>query len=339
MERIIPENKCLLVLGSSNANLQDRVSNRSDIVPMQLLSPSFQFTQVPFFNAWGECGVSSLAIDPQNDSTVYVATSKCITRVDCGKPELTELDIGGLVDVHEISVSEEDLWIANTGNDEVIRYDLPSGRVSERIPLRQFASMAPPTLSPDEKVVDSFHCNQFFVDLDGRRSALVHNTEGRQILKRIAQKLLKTQGRGGILNLESGNVIPLNFKAPHSVRIYGDKYTVLNSGHFLLQVFDRNWNLLKKVDTQGFGRGAVVDSESRIYVTAISATRKRYFDIIPGGANVGNMILFFLLPGFELIHTEAVANVEQINNIYLIPDSLAGALGRIGESLPARQVP
>ena len=333
--RLFSEGKSLVVVGSQNDNPLDRVMDRSAIRSIQILDDDMKFQPVVVFDQWGECGVSSLAIDERFSGVIYVATSKHVIRVDCVDGTISDLAIPGLVDVHELTITGSLLWVANTGRDEVICYDLSARSVARRISLREFVLRnARPPLA-DEEVVDTFHCNQFFESMGGDHFVLVHHTEGRQILKRIAQRLLKSQGTGGVLNIRTGDVVPLNLKAPHSVRRCGEHYTILDSGHFLLRVYDRDWNLLNKINTTGFGRGADVDQNAGIYYAGVSATRKRYLDVLPRGAAVNSMVLFVTMPEFEVIHQREVPDIEQINNVYLISHDLRYQLLNLAEKIPA----
>ncbi len=331
-KNLIPDGLSLLVVGSLNDHEADRSMKRSSIRSVQVIGASQEADTAEFFSRWGICGVSSMAFDPVHSEVLYVATSRKIVRVDCSGPKVTELEIDGLEDIHEMTVVGNDLLIANTGNDEIVKWKLDGNGRIERINLKQYSDSSPPHATTDEEMVDTFHCNQGFEDLERNLCVLVHHIEGRQILKRIAQKILKSQGTGGVLELKAGRKIPLNLKAPHTVRTCGDQYVVLNSGHFLLQVYDEAWTLLQRVSTEGFGRGGQFDQRSGLFFAGVSATRKRYLDIIPTGKTVENTVLVFSSNDWMRVGQIDVHDIEQINNVYLIP----AALGQQLLSLDAR---
>ena len=335
---LIAEGKSLLVIGSQNENPDDRVLDRSEIRSVQVLDRTMGLREARFFSSWGECGVSSVAADPVSPQVLYVATSTTIVRVDADGGDIVDLEIPDLIDIHEITMAGTTLRIANTGRDEIVCYDTRAGSVSDRLSLRKFARRNTPMLDATETAVDTFHCNQWFEDQDGDPFVLVHHTEGRQILKRIAQRLLKSHGTGGIINTDTGEVASLNLKAPHSVRICGSHYTILNSGHFLLQIYDSHWNLIKRIDTSGFGRGADFDASIGMYYGGVSATRKRYLDVSQRNSTPANTVLFVSFPEFSVVHRQDIPGIEQINNIYLVDALLANRLVELAERLPVTQV-
>ncbi len=155
---------------------------------------------------------------------------------------------------------------------------------------------------------------------------MVHHTSGRQLIKRIAQKFIKSQGNGGVVNITKRKRHPLNFKAPHGVRKVNDQYWVFDSGHFELKIFDKNWNFLRSLNTKGFGRGADIDTYLNVYYGGVSETRKRYLGLFPGGEAVPNMVQFISIPDYKIFHTVKIPDIEQINNVYCLQKDVADLL-------------
>ena len=163
--------------------------------------------------------MSSMAVHPDDKMKLYFATSSQVFLFNLHANEQTDLQIPNLTDVHEISMVGDELWISipNTTRSWLTTSE---NRVSRRIDLSDFASSTPEEGRGGEgvEVVDKFHCNLIFQGYDGHLYILVHHTSGRQLIKRIAQKFIKSQGNGGVVNIDTKKRYPLNFKAPHSVR-------------------------------------------------------------------------------------------------------------------------
>lgn len=322
------QNNRLLVIGSLNANPADRVLTREQIKTIQLIDGSGVVTPIPFFNDWGELGMSSMASHPEHPYIIFFASSNAIFRFDLKSGEYKNLEIPNLTDIHEISIIGNELWISNTKHDEIVGFDIAANVISKRINLSDFKSSAPEEGedADDVEVVDKFHCNLVFEGYDKDKYILVHHTSGRQLMKRIAQKFIKSQGNGGVVNIHNHKRYPLNFKAPHSVRKVNGNYWVFDSGHFELKVFDQNWKFVKSIDTKGFGRGADMDVELGVYYGGVSETRKRYLGLFPGGEAVPNMVQIISIQDYKIIKTIQIPHVEQLNNVYCIKGEIAEAL-------------
>lgn len=318
----------LLVIGSLNANPADRVLNRDTIQSIQLINNKEEIISVPFFNTWGELGMSSMAPHPHDPFVLYFASSVAIFKFDLKHGTYVDLQIPNLTDIHEISIIGNGLWISNTKHDEIVCYDIIANKVSSRINLSDFKSTAPEEGedADDVEVVDKFHCNLIFAGYDNDTYILVHHTSGRQLMKRIAQKFIKSQGNGGVVNISNRKRYPLNLKAPHSVRQVNGNYWVFDSGHFELKVFDADWKFLKSIDTKGFGRGGDLDKELGYYYAGVSETRKRYLGLFPGGEAVPNMVQIVSIKDYKIIKSIKIPNVEQLNNVYCISQDVADAL-------------
>ncbi len=324
----LKENNRLLVIGSLNANPADRVLDRNTIQTVQLINHREEVIPVPYFNSWGELGMSSMAPHPSEPHILYFASSVAVFKFDLKQGNYTDLQIPNLTDIHEISIIGNGLWISNTKHDEIVCYDIVAGKVTLRINLSDFKSSAPEEGedAEDVEVVDKFHCNLVFSGYDNDTYILVHHTSGRQLMKRIAQKFIKSQGNGGVVNITSRKRYPLNLKAPHSVRKVNGNYWVFDSGHFELKVFDKNWKFLKTINTRGFGRGGDQDSDLGYYYAGVSETRKRYLGLFPGGESVPNMVQVISLKDYSIKKSIKIPNVEQLNNVYCISQEVAEGL-------------
>lgn len=322
------QNKMILVIGSLNANPADREIAREHVKSVQVFDKDRIAQPVTFFNSWGELGMSSMAVHPANKMKLYFATSSEVYLFDLEAGTQTNLQIPHLTDVHEISMIDNELWISNTKHDEIVAYDIVAEKVSRRIELSDFASNTQEEgeAGEDVEVVDKFHCNLIFKGYDGDVYILVHHTSGRQLIKRIAQKFIKSQGNGGVVNIQTRKRYPLNFKAPHSVRCIKNEYWVFDSGHFELKVFSSSWKLNKVIDTKGFGRGGEWDASSGLYYAGVSATRKRYLGLFPGGDEVPNMVQVVDVKNYKIVETFKVPNIEQINNVYCLDADVAAKL-------------
>jgi len=214
--------QALVVVGSLSTKPQDRSSTRQDIVPVQVLTAG-ETLPAPFFFDEGELGIiSAVLID---DHTMFFSSGDDLVELDLENQAVVRHDPPGLRDVHEMAWANGDLFIANTGMDEVVVFSPRESRVTGRIALDRFrgAAVAPPgqSVNPGEQsqeAVDRFHLNQVFFDGNGRTWVLVHHVTGKQFIKRVAEKVIKAHGNGGVINLSDGVPIPLQLHAPHNVR-------------------------------------------------------------------------------------------------------------------------
>ena len=328
MTSLISETNRILVIGSLNANPLDRVISRDAIRSMQLINPDTSITPIDYFNSWGELGMSSMCWKENEPYIVYLASSSDVFRLILKENRCEKLDIPNLTDIHEISMIGDTVWISNTKHDEIVAYDTIKNAIDRRINLSDFKSNTPEEGEGDAdvQVVDKFHCNLIFRGYEGDLYILVHHTSGRQLMKRIAQKFIKSQGNGGVVNISTRKRYPLNFKAPHSVRLIRDQYWAFDSGHFELKIFDRNWNYIRSINTRGFGRGGAFDRAGGLFYAGVSETRKRYLGLFPGGEAVPNMVQVIRADTYQIAGTIRIPNVEQINNVYCLQKEVAELL-------------
>jgi len=171
--------------------------------------------------------MSSLVIRPE-EGTVYGSSGNDFFRLDLASGTITDLGLT-LKDSHEVTEIDGTLWIANTGRDEAVAFDLTTQTVTRRLPVRSnrgadpAPAPAPSTAASDDggETVDKFHANQIVRALDGRLYVLVHHVDGKQIVKYVAQRLVKMQGNGGVIELDTGRPVPLSLSGPHSIAAVG----------------------------------------------------------------------------------------------------------------------
>lgn len=84
--------------------------------------------------------------------------------------------------------------------------------------------------------------------------------------------------------------------------------------------------ILKSIDTKGFGRGGDLDNELGYYYAGVSETRKRYLGLFPGGEAVPNMVQIVSIKDYKIIKSIKIPYVEQLNNVYCISKDVADAL-------------
>ncbi|TCK18163.1 uncharacterized protein DUF4915 [Thiogranum longum] len=324
VKQLIPHDQALLVTGSLNAMEDDRGhDDRSLIHPVQIVLDG-DVINCSCFDSLGELGVSALVVVQKDPLVTYITTGADLIELSIendGSAQVRRIEIPALKDVHEMSLLDGVLWLANTGYDEAVAIDLDEKCVVKRIVLGKFRgkirASLPSFTGNDIQAVDRYHCNQVFQDINGKLCALVHHTSGKQLLKRIARKVIKSQGDGGVVDLDTGQAVSLSLKGPHSVRCVNGDYWVCDSGSRMLNVYDATWRLKNRLPTHGWGRGADFSKHHGLYYVGISAERKRYRD--RPDYNDRNLIEVFKTDDGELLgEIPIVDGIEQINNVYLL---------------------
>jgi len=304
----------VLMLGSLNAHIDDRTLKQSDLISAQLFENN-SVTPLHYFNEWGKSGLCSIDWIPEQPNILYMTTGSDLIKLDLVKKTKEELPIDKIKDIHEIKFINRTLWLSNAGYDEAIAYDIDKKVIIERILLSQFRTNSI-QLKENFVAVDKFHCNQIFQGYDNQIYALVHHAHGKQLLKKVAKKILKLQGDGGIINLTTGQSYNLKLSAPHNVRKISGDYWIFSSGDSKIKLFDQNWEHFKTLPTTGWARGA--DLNKNKLFCGISAPRKRYRKSMNDNSNKNNLIEVFDVINHIQIGNVTVQNVEQINNLYLL---------------------
>lgn len=318
----------ILVVGSLNANEDDREYHRGQMKTVQIFDGE-KFEHIPYFDGKGELGVSSFAWKSDQAMQWYYSSGSDLRLLDLANQQELDLKVPKLRGVHEIDILKNQLWVSNTYFNEILEYDVLNQEVKQRIKLlsskEKFKNLDESEINPEDTVKEnSYHCNQIFLSYEQELFALVHHVNGEQMVKRVAQRLLKSQGNGGVLSLQNGETKRLKLKAPHSVRKVDSNYWVFDSGHAQLNVYDKSWQLKQEVPMAGWGRGGVWVRSSNTFFAGVSKKRKRYlaFNEQNAGKN--------LIQGFNMNYQEAfqieVPDVEQLNNLYLISEEQYKAL-------------
>lgn len=341
--KLVAADERVLVVGSLNANPDDRSITRNDIVSVQMLDEHANLHPLPFFNGWGELGVSSMTWRQSEPEIWYCTTGIGLRILDLRTGQLRDIDIPKTRGIHEIAFVGDVLWLSNTYFDEIIAFDPHTETVLERLHLSPLRSepehVDEASVDADDiQRVNKFHCNQVFETYEGELYALVHHVSGEQLIKRIAQKLIKSQGNGGVLDVRTGKRFRLALKAPHSVRKINNQYWIFDSGHMQINVYDRSWKLVAEIPTCGWGRGGDRSKSLEVYYAGISAGRKRYANALKlrtgnaAGSEIGNTVQFFDIATHSVLHQLHIPNVEQINNIYTVPLHIAELLKKLPQS-------
>ena len=326
-------NHNFIVIGGLCAHEDDRKHKRSEIDSVQLFEKGKNsFLNISFFNQYGRYGVSSMTWSTESPFIIYFSNGDDLRLLNLKTKNLITFEIPHLKDVHEISYVNNTIWIANTGFNEIVVFDPYKRKVCKRIRLTDLIKKCNDEdlrslNNPDNIVVevDKFHVNAAFKCYENKSYALVHHYQGRQhkIIDRIRNRVLKKQGNGGVIELESGQAVNLSLKCPHTVRLINGEYWIFSSTDAKLNIYNKNWELCKKIDTRGFGRGGDLTDDGKYFICGISAPRERYKHRIPKEQHVPNMVEIFDVKTLKKCREILINNIEQINNIYSVTDAQA----------------
>jgi hypothetical protein len=308
-----------VVTGSLQAKVEDRTHDRSGIAPVSVILDE-GVVPVDYFRDQGELGVSSFVF--WDADQVYVSTGSDLVLLHLAAGTATTIDVDDLVDVHEMTRVGDRLWLSNTGRDEVIAVDPGKGHQVERVPLGPFR----PNHDPSSEAVDRFHTNQVFDGPDDQLYALVHHATGRQLLKRVKSRLLKSHGDGGVIDLVGRRSIDLALTAPHSVTRVGDGWWVCDSGKAEMALFSSQWDKQGTVPTSGWGRGASLTDDGSVLFVGLSPIRTRYRSTVSSPQVDQPAVEAIDTSSRRAVGLQIVPGIEQVNNVYLVPDDLAKRL-------------
>lgn len=322
------KDEVLLITGSLNCNPADRYLTREQIHPVQIYMDG-KLRPISFFDSWGDFGASSFTWLNGNSDKFLFSTGDNTYLFNAQQGTWESLNWLDIKDVHEVELIKNILWLSNTGYDEALGIKAHNGRVHHRLKLKMFKHKNQikniSFESENMAAVDSFHCNQITQSFDGELIALVHHTSGQQIIRKIANKVIKNQGNGGVICLETGESINLQLKSPHSIRKVDGQYWIFDSGNARIHIYNKDWQLVNEIASAGFGRGAAL-TQTGVFCAGISETRKRYLKLIKGAKKVPNMVQFFSTSKYRLMEEMVVRDIEQINNVYVISKEKIKAL-------------
>jgi hypothetical protein len=335
---LVHPDEALLVLGSLHAFPQDRKLERSKVRPVQIIMDG-DVHPASFFDAWGEWGVISLAWRPEQPMILYVAIETKLLKVDLLQQHVVDTGIHDLRDLHELTMIGDTLWLANTGRDEIVAFDVLREQVSERVDLSAYGSKLKITsrmMEDDQddrelagdvrEVAEKFHCNQVFQGPDGDPYVLVHYVSGNSQLIRRAARKIRRQGNGGVINLATGQGISLGLKGPHTVRKVQGDYWICDSGRSNIKIYDSYWTLKRTVSSKGWVRGADVSEAFGLFYVGISRFRKRYLVTNPTVQQTPNMVQAISIKTKEPLKELVLSDVERVTNVYVISKDVALAM-------------
>jgi hypothetical protein len=137
----------LVVVGSLATKAADRNLARHEINPVQVFTAE-GIEPVRALDC-GEFGLSSLVIRPEA-GVVYGSSGNDFFRLDLDDGTVTDLGLTDLKDSQEVTEIDGTLWIANTGRDEAIAFDVATEKVVRRVPGRSARGREPATVAPPE---------------------------------------------------------------------------------------------------------------------------------------------------------------------------------------------
>lgn len=335
---LLDADKSLLVLGSLHAFPQDRRIERSEVRSVQvILDGKVHFA--PFFDSWGEWGVISCAWHPERPLILYLATGTELLKVDLLERRVVNFEVPNLRDIHELTMVGDTLWIANTGMDEIVAFDVAWEKVRERVNLSAYGStlklVSRTTEDEDDDlelagdvrtVEEKFHCNQVFQGFEGNLHVLVHYVSGNSRFIRRAARRIKRQGNGGVINLATGEGVSLGLKGPHTVRKVQGEYWVCDSGRSNINIYDSGWNLKRTIPSSGWVRGADSSESLGIFYSGVSRFRRRYLIVNPTVQQTPNMVQAISMETGTPLGELVLSGVERVTNLYVIPRETALAM-------------
>jgi hypothetical protein len=116
----IDPGEAIVVVGALATKPPDRDLQRHEIHPVQVFTAD-GVEPVPALD-YGEFGMSALVIRAEA-GVVYGSSGNDFFRVDLADGTITDLGVD-LKDSHEVTEIDGTLWIANTGRDEAVAFDL-----------------------------------------------------------------------------------------------------------------------------------------------------------------------------------------------------------------------
>lgn len=296
----------MIVIGSINKNSIDNTLPRNKLNSFNLILDN-KIIHLEKFKDIGKYGINAIATLNKNE--FFYATYDSVFIYNIKKKTSEKLNIPKLGDIHEIDIYNNHLWISNTDYNELVSINLNNNNIKrinlEEIIVRKF----------DQK----FHVNQIFQNKNNQICCLVHHVDGNQTKRILSGKILKNQGNGGIINIETSKFYNLNLKSPHTVTHHklSKTYFIFDSGNFDLVQFDYDWKKISKLNINGFGRGACLSKNNpNILYACVSKARNRYLKFFDIEKQNENMVLTIDLNNFKIINSLTVPNVEQLSNIY-----------------------
>jgi DNA-binding beta-propeller fold protein YncE len=305
----------ILVLGTLHTKEKDREMERDELKSVQYITEnkSTHFEQLSMI---GGKGVVSLEVDA-GSKQAYLSTDEQIYHYsyDTG---LRAIKQHNWSDIHEVTMCKNKVYVPNTGRDEVVVISQDTGKVQDIVDLSEYRTNSLTIGERREKQTDTFHIAQVYQCSDGQLFGLVHHCSGVQIKKMLPNRIVKNQGSGGMININTGKSYDLGLKAPHSAIEVEDEVVIFDSANFKARIYDKRWDEVKSFDTSGFGRGADLNERTGMLYAGMSKARKRYLKYMPVDTCGKNQIDVIDTDRFDIVRSIKVTNVEQISNVYSI---------------------
>lgn len=87
---------------------------------------------------------------------------------------------------------------------------------------------------------------------------LIHSIHGWLLYRVLFEMLVKKQGEGGLINLDTGEVHQLKLQSPHSVRKINGEYWIQDSSDLSTKIFDASWNHTDDKNGRVWSRGGLL---------------------------------------------------------------------------------
>lgn len=274
--------------------------SRADVQPVQVLDAQLgRFLPVEAYQPVGVLGVSNLA--ELSGNRLLVATQDGIGIVQ--HRSLARLGPMDLQDVHEVTLGDGTVLVADAAQDVVVVLDERDLAVVERL--------HPPTPGTFHLNQALAHCNQLL--------AVVHDVRGRA---RRGRNGLVVHHDGGVIDLRTGAALIHGLRAPHSLRRVDDGWILIDSGHRRLQILDDAWMPRGEVELPGWGRGLARDEATGAIHVGISPPRPRYQRALGWKVQRHPSVVQIDLATMSVANTIQVDHAEQINGVHLVTSDL-----------------
>lgn len=305
-----------MVTGSLSSNSLDRDLHRNALSTVQVLTANGELVSFSYFDPFGKTWIYCLTPDPE-ENALYFSTGNDLIKVDLATGRHENIPIAKLYDVHEMKFINGNLYIPNTGKDEIVAYQ-PQNDSIKRYYLKNNQINKENIIDNNGK--DIFHLNYIFLGYDGYLYGLVHHVTGKQFHKKIAQRILKSHGNGGCIRILDGKQILLNLYAPHTVSLIDNHYWMLDSGRATIKIYDSHWKFIQSIPTNGWGRGAALikNNKKLLLAVGLSTIRKRYLHFFPGEEKYINGVQIFDVQERTSKVLIKIENIEQVNTLNFI---------------------
>lgn len=266
----LADDEALVVCGGMNRRHEDRFLPAEEVHPVYAVT-SDGASPCLWFDRHEPRTINALLWEPASGDILY-ATENQVLRLQPETGRAEPFRLTGLDDIHEITIADGRLYVANTAFDEVVEMALSNGQVTKRHSLTPYRNGR---CRPDPRSsTESFHANQVIVDSRGHVLVLVHHCGGYRRLASTRRRLVR-HGNGGVVDLVDGATYNLRLHGPHSLRKHEEGWVVADSGRHELLFLSEDWKIQRRIKLRGWSRGLDFVDSSRLAI-GISATTRRY---------------------------------------------------------------